>query len=88
VIDIDGNVIWSGAKTVRTTDILPEDWEVLLDRSRPNARISHGLLPLFGRKQENFDYYRYYHDADLQKKQIMLIIDDLIQQLSDARVPG
>jgi hypothetical protein len=88
MIDIDGNVIWTGAKTVRTTDILPDDWEVLLDRTRPDARIARSLGPLGGRKQENFDYYRYFHDADLQKEQIKLIIDDLIQQLGDASVSG
>ena len=79
MIDMDGNVIWTGSKTVETTDIIPQSWKVQLKPEYPIARISREF---FGRrKRENYNYYHYSYSTDLEEKYLLLIIDDLIKQL-------
>ena len=88
VLDMDGNVMWSGSRFVRTTDIMPEDWIAQLKDSRPNAKIVRKRTSppwqfwrTGNRKDENFDYSRYYYDNELQEEQFYMIIDDLIGRL-------
>ena len=77
VLDMDGNIVWAGTRSVRTTDIMPTAWIANLKDYRPNAKIdSKGNT-----KDENFDYDMYYYDNLLQEKQFILIIDDLIDRL-------
>jgi hypothetical protein len=78
LLDIDGNVIWSGTKTVKTTDIIPEAWKADLKAFWPAAYVSWEN----NRAKENYDYYMYLQNQDLQEQQIYLIIDNLIQQLA------
>jgi len=79
MIDMDGNIIWAGSKTVETTDIIPESWEVQLEDDHPMAKISREFWGR--RKRENFDYYNYYYSEDFKKEYLYLIIDDLIKRL-------
>ena len=88
VLDMDGNVMWSGSRFVSTTDIMPEDWIAQLKDSRPNAKIVRKRTSppwqfwrTGKRKDENFDYSRYYYDTELQEAQLYMIIDDLIRRL-------
>ena len=79
LIDMDGNVIWSGSKTIQTTDIIPKSWIVELEPKYPEAKIARES---FGsRKKENYNFYNYSHSEDLKRKNLYLIIDNLIDNL-------
>lgn len=82
MIDLDGKVIWSGYKTVRITDIIPDNWEGSLDPDYPQAKINRTIM---GQKEENFDYYQYQDNTELLEKQLYMLIDSLIAQLPDPR---
>jgi hypothetical protein len=77
VLDMDGNIVWSGMRSVRTTDIMPTAWKANVKEYRPNAKID----TKGNRKDQNFDYDMYYYDNLLQEQQFILIIDDLIDRL-------
>ncbi len=78
MIDLDANVIWSGSKTVRSTDIMPHDWRASLDAGYPRSQV---VMTFNGTKDQNFDYLELHDDHQLQKKQLYMIIDSLIAQL-------
>ncbi len=73
MIDLDGKVIWSGEKTVTTTNIMPEDWRARLDGHYSWSRIKGD--------DENFDYFEYFDDSELQRKQLDLIIDAIVAEM-------
>jgi hypothetical protein len=77
MLDLDGNIVWSGSKAVRSVDVIPSSWEVGLNGHYPDSEVRSS----WGKKNQNFNYFEYYEDTELQRKQVQLIIDDLIDHL-------
>ena len=77
MLDLDGNVLWSASKMVRSTDIMPNDWRARLESTHPWTRV----VTSYGKKDQNFDYSTLYDDQELQTKTLSKIIDSLIAQL-------
>jgi hypothetical protein len=81
MIDLDGNVIWSGTKKLTTSDILPYKWDARLDGRYPKARI----VTLGGMKDENFAYTEYFESVPLRAENVLMTIDSLISELPAPR---
>jgi hypothetical protein len=80
LLDLDGKIIWSGTQTVTTTDIIPDDWHARLDGKHPESKVRRSPT---GKKDENFDYFDYFYNLQLQQEQLHMIIDNLIKQLPE-----
>jgi hypothetical protein len=77
LVDLNGKVIWSAAKTVRLSDRLPESWRVRLAPTYPFATPARSL----GELPYNFDYNMYVYDTALQKSTLLEIIEELVGKI-------
>ena len=77
MLDLDGNIVWSGSETLRSVNVIPSSWEARLNGDYPDSHVRS----FWGRKNQNFDYFEYYENTELQRKQVRLIIDSLIDHL-------
>ncbi|MCB9558075.1 MAG: hypothetical protein H6707_18315 [Deltaproteobacteria bacterium] len=75
IINMDGKVLWSGTKSISTTDIMPEDWHAKVAPIEGRAGAAR-----IEKSGQNFDYFMYFHDAELQEKRVRMLIEDLIGQ--------
>lgn len=78
MIDLDGNIIWSGSKSVRSTDIIPQTWEARLDGGYPMSRTKTSFM---GERDQNFDLLEYFENKELQQQELFEIIDALTRQM-------
>jgi len=77
MIALDGSVVWSASKSIRTTDVVPDSWRARMKKQGTRAQINRKRK----KRDQNYDYFMYFHDVDLQEKQVLFIIDELVKQL-------
>lgn len=77
LIDMSGKVIWTGTKTIRSTDIIPETWTAQLVLIPPMARIKIKD----GVEAFNYDYYMYLYNEDKQRQALLNILNELVKKM-------